>query len=188
MKRFISLLLLFSLAACDGGMWNDPYPADEAGKSILYAAFTARPKHLDPVQAYSENEYEFLAQIYQPPLQYHYLKRPYMLVPQAAATLPQVRYYDKSNKPLPQDAPASKIAFSVYEIHLRPGLMYQPHPALAKDASGQPRYMALTKRTGAASARSPILPKPARAPCRPPTMPTRSSGWRILTCIRRFLA
>jgi len=146
MKTFISLVLLLPLAACDGGKWNDPYPASDEGKAIFYTAFTSRPKHLDPVQAYSENEYEFLAQIYQPPLQYHYLKRPYTLVPQAAAALPEVRYYDKNNKPLQQNAPAAKIAFSVYEIHLRPKLMFQPHPALAKDASGQPRYMALAKK------------------------------------------
>jgi len=146
MKKYLSLALLLSLAACDGGIWNDPYPAADAGKSIFYAAFSERPKHLDPVQAYSENEYEFLAQIYQPPLQYHYLKHPYMLVPQAAAALPQVRYYDKHNQLLPQEAPAGKIAYSVYEIRLRPRLMYQPHPALAKDASGQPRYMALAEK------------------------------------------
>ena len=66
-------------------MWNYPYPAQDHGKNILYSAFIDRPKHLDPVQAYSENEYEFLAQIYQPPLQYHYLKHPYTLIPQAAA-------------------------------------------------------------------------------------------------------
>jgi peptide/nickel transport system substrate-binding protein len=144
MKWLSCLLLCLLLAACDDGLWNNPYPASDAGKSIFYTAFTGRPKHLDPVQAYSENEYDFLAQIYQPPLQYHYLKRPYTLIPQAAAALPQVRYYDKDNKPLPQDAPAEKIAYSIYEIHLRPDLKYQPHPALAKGASGNPRYMALT--------------------------------------------
>ena len=146
MKSLIALLLLLPLAACEGGIWNDPYPAEDAGKPIFYTAFTARPKHLDPVQSYSENEYVFLSQIYQPPLQYHYLKHPYTLIPQAAAALPQVRYYDKNNRLLPQDAPVAKIAYSIYEIHLRPGLMYQPHPALAKDAGGQPRYMALTAR------------------------------------------
>ena len=135
----LSLLLL--LAACDGGLWNDPYPSGDGGQSVLYSAFTGRPKHLDPVQAYSENEYEFLAQIYQPPLQYHYLKRPYELIPQATSALPLVRYYDKNNQLLSRDAPDAGIAYSVYELHLRPSLMYQPHPALAKDG----RYMALTE-------------------------------------------
>ena len=34
-----------------------------------------------PVQSYSSNEIVFIAQIYEPPLQYHYLKRPYELIP-----------------------------------------------------------------------------------------------------------
>ncbi len=101
------------------------------GKSIFYTAFTERPKHLDPAQAYSENEYEFLAQIYAPPLQYHYLKRPYQLVPLAASAMPTVRYLDKHRRPLPDNAPAERIAFSVYEIHIKPGMRYQPHPAFA---------------------------------------------------------
>ena len=143
MKR-LSCLLLLLLAACDGGLWNNPYPASDQGKTIFYTAFTERPKHLDPAQAYSENEYVFLAQIYQPPLQYHYLKRPYTLVPQASSEMPKVTYLDKGNQPLPDDAPAAKVAFSVYEIQLRPGLRYQPHPAFARDAQGKPEYFALT--------------------------------------------
>ncbi len=140
---FASLLAVL-LSACDGALWNNPYPAADKGQSIFYTAFTERPKHLDPAQAYSENEYVFLAQIYQPPLQYHYLKRPYTLVPQASSEMPKVTYLDKNNQPLPDDAPAGKVAFSVYEIHLRPGLRYQPHPAFARDAQGKPEYFALT--------------------------------------------
>jgi len=69
MKVLFSATLCLLLSACDGGLWNDPYPMADEGKSILYTAFTERPKHLDPAQAYSENEYEFLAHIYSPPLQ-----------------------------------------------------------------------------------------------------------------------
>jgi ABC-type transport system substrate-binding protein len=129
MKCYVSCLLTLLLAACDGGLWNNPYPVADAGKSILYTAFTERPKHLDPAQAYSENEYEFLAQIYAPPLQYHYLKRPYQLVPLAAAQMPTVRYLDKHHRLLPDNAPVGKIAYSVYEIHIKPNMRYQPHPA-----------------------------------------------------------
>ena len=146
MKRLIGITLLFLLGACDRGVWNNPYPASAADQSIFYTAFTERPKHLDPVQAYSENEYVFLAQIYQPPLQYHYLKRPYTLVPQAADTMPVVRYLDKNERTLPEAASVEQVAFSVYEIHLRPDLAFQPHPALARDGSGMPRYMGLTER------------------------------------------
>ena len=125
---FVALSFLF-LTACDGGLWNAPYPGEDAGKSILYTAFTERPKHLDPAQAYSENEYEFLAHIYSPPLQYHYLKRPYQLVPLAAREMPTVTYLDKNHQRLPGNVAAESIAFSVYEIHIKSGMRFQPHPA-----------------------------------------------------------
>ncbi|MFZ5502966.1 MAG: ABC transporter substrate-binding protein [Pseudomonadota bacterium] len=127
--KFLPAFLLLLLSACDGGLWNDPYAATEQGKSILYTAFTERPKHLDPAQAYSENEYDFLANIYAPPLQYHYLKRPYQLVPLAAAAMPVVSYLDAARQPLPDDVAAARIAYSVYEIRIKPGMRYQPHPA-----------------------------------------------------------
>ena len=138
------LMMVVLLSACNGGLWNDPYPASEQGKSIFYSAFTERPKHLDPAQAYSDNEYVFLAQIYAPPLQYQYLKRPYQLVPLAASAMPTVRYLDRQHRPLPDNAPASKVSFSVYEIHIKPGMRYQPHPAFARDAQGKPEYDHLT--------------------------------------------
>ncbi len=129
MKVICAVLLVLLLFACDGGLWNNPYPASDDGKSILYTAFTERPKHLDPAQAYSENEYEFLAQVYLPPLQYHYLKRPYQLIPLAASAMPTVHYLDKDSHLLSDDVAAEKIAFSVYEIRIKPGMRYQPHPA-----------------------------------------------------------
>ncbi|HNA29864.1 MAG TPA: ABC transporter substrate-binding protein [Thiobacillaceae bacterium] len=136
-------LLFFGLAflaACSQPV-NSPYPAAEAGKTVLYSAFEERPKHLDPARSYSENEYVYLGNIYEPPLQYHYLKRPYTLEPQTAAALPTVRYFDAAGKPLPADADAARIAVSEYEIRIRPGIRYQPHPCFAKDAAGKPRYL-----------------------------------------------
>ncbi len=133
MRMMWIALLLVPLAACDGGLWNDPYPAADTGKSILYTAFIERPKHLDPAQAYSENEYEFLAHIYSPPLQYHYLKRPYQLVPLAASEMPQVTYQDKNRRALPGDVATERIAYSVYEIRIKPNMRYQPHPAFVPE-------------------------------------------------------
>jgi oligopeptide transport system substrate-binding protein len=52
--------------------WNNPYPEDQSGQNVLYGAFSERPKHMDPVRSYSANEYAFIAQIYEPPLQYHF--------------------------------------------------------------------------------------------------------------------
>jgi ABC-type oligopeptide transport system substrate-binding subunit len=140
MKIFAWILLALPLIACDSGEWNNPYPASDEGASILYTAFTERPKHLDPARSYSENEYEFIAQIYAPPLQYHYLKRPYQLVPLAASEMPTIRFLDRNRRPLPDDVAAEQIAYSVYEIRIKPDMRYQPHPALAKDARGNLEY------------------------------------------------
>ena len=138
----MALALLALLGGC-GGPWNNPYPARERGRNILYSAFVERPKHLDPVQSYAENEYVFIAQIYMPPLQYHYLRRPYELVPLGAAEIPRAVYLDAAGRRLPDSAPAERVAFSVYDIRLRQGVMYQPHPAFAVDESGKPRYLNL---------------------------------------------
>jgi len=121
------LAAALTLAGCGDGPWNNPYPAAEAGRNILYSSFSERPKHLDPVRAYSSNEYEFIAQIYEPPLQYHYLKRPYQLAPLTVEEVPHPRYFDAAGNPLPDDAPVGQIAFSEYELRLRPGIRYQPH-------------------------------------------------------------
>ena len=81
--RIPAVLCALLLGAC-GSPWNNPYPSSEAGANVFYTSFVERPKHLDPVQSYAENEYAFIANIYTPPLQYHYLKRPYELIPLAA--------------------------------------------------------------------------------------------------------
>ena len=139
-KLPIGLLLCVFLAAC-GEVWNAPYGAADDGREILYTAFTDRPKHLDPAQSYTEDEITFTAQIYEPPLQYHYLRRPYELIPATVEQLPHPRYFAADGRALPDDAPAEAIAESVYELKLRPGIRYQPHPAFALDAAGQPVYL-----------------------------------------------
>jgi len=131
MRRLLLLPLIALLAGC-GVAWNDPYPASDGGRNILYSAFTDRPKHLDPVQSYSENEIAFTAQIYEPPLQYHYLRRPYELIPATATGIPQHTYLNAQGKTLPETAPAAQIAFTEYLVEIQPGIQYQPHPAFAE--------------------------------------------------------
>ncbi len=143
MIRYLASFLLATVATGCGQIWNDPYPAAERGGNILYTAFTQRPKHLDPVQSYSEDEATFLYQIYEPPLQYHYLKRPFQLGPAAARAMPVVRLYDEAGRLLPAGADPAKVAHSEYEIQIVPGIRYQPHPAFALDDSGKPVYLDL---------------------------------------------
>ncbi len=137
-----------ALAAGCGKVWNDPYPAAEEGKNILYSAFVERPKHLDPVQSYTEDEAQFIQQIYEPPLQYHYLELPYRLVPLAASEMPVARLIDRRGRELP--AASGQAAYSVYDIRIRPGVLYQPHPAFARDAAGRYLCQSLTREKVAA--------------------------------------
>lgn len=143
LKLLLPLLALVLLPAC-GEVWNDPYPQRETGANILYTAFTERPKHLDPAQSYTEDEVTFTAQIYQPPLQYHYLKRPYTLIPATVERVPEPELYDARGRRLAADAPAEQVAESVYELKLKPGIRYQPHPAFALDDRGRPLYLDLS--------------------------------------------
>lgn len=151
MKRrlFLSLgipLILGVLFACqpEGTALNLPYPVSESGKNILYTAFTERPKHLDPARAYSEDELTFLGQIYDPPLQYHYLKRPYTLIPSTLVSLPKIHYRDAQGRDLPSNAPPEQIAESIYELRLRQGIYYQNHPAFALRPDGSAVYERLS--------------------------------------------
>jgi len=95
--NFLSLVSLavpvLLLSACDGSL-NNPYPDSESDKNIYYDSFEERHRHRDPVASYSANEYIFLGQIYEPPLQYHFLKRPYQLVPLTAREMPEPVYYN----------------------------------------------------------------------------------------------
>ena len=62
-------LILTVLAGCTGQAWNDPHKAGESAKSFFFSSFSERPKHLDPARSYSSNEWAFISQIYEPPLQ-----------------------------------------------------------------------------------------------------------------------
>jgi len=137
-------LLVLLLTSCDDGTWNNPYPAAEENQNTFYSGFSLRPKHLDPAQSYSSNEVVFTGQIYEPPLQYHYLKRPYTLIPLSATEVPRPYFENAQGQRLADDAPREQIAFSIYEIHIQPGIRYQPHPAFAKDANNQPLYLSLS--------------------------------------------
>ena len=142
----ILLAALLAVSACSDEPWNRPYLAAEARENILYSSFQERPNHLDPVQSYSSNEVAFTAQIYEPPLQYHYLKRPYELIPLAATRVPEPYYLDTQGRRIDADADVADIAYSVYDIHIQPGIRYQPHPAFARAADGNYRYHPLDAR------------------------------------------
>lgn len=125
---------------------NTPYQSDsnDEKQNVLYSFFSERPKHLDPARSYSADEAIFTGHIYEPPLQYHYLKRPYQLEPLTLTQMPAIIYRDKKGHRLADDAPADKVATTTYRFELKPNIQYQPHPALAKNAKGAYIYHDLT--------------------------------------------
>lgn len=143
---FMLIGLILLLSACSMHDWNNPYSGIDTGDT-LYNVFTERPKHLDPVQSYSSNEIQFTAQIYQPPLQYHYLKRPFTLIPSAADKMPVVKYFDDKGNQLADSTSATEVAYSIYEISIKPGILFQPHPAFAANERGEWRYHDLDAET-----------------------------------------
>jgi len=137
-------VILILCTACRNQPWNNPYPADESNKKIYYSSFNERPKHLDPAMSYSSNEWAIIQQVYEPPLQYHYLKRPFELIPLTAEAIPKPIFLDKQGNPLPEDSPEKDIAESLYRIRIKPGISYQPHPCFVKNPDGSARYLNLS--------------------------------------------
>jgi ABC-type transport system substrate-binding protein len=142
LKLLLIPLWLLTLAGCNLPAVNSPYPERDADDATLYTSFSLRPKHLDPARSYSANEIAITGQIYEPPYQYHYLKRPYQLEPLAAAEMPEVTYLDKDNKTVTEQG---DVAYSVYTIPIKRGIDYQPHPAFARDENGDFLYHNLSQ-------------------------------------------
>ena len=131
------------LLGCADTAWNNPYRAGEAAGPVFFGAFSDRPKHLDPARSYSADEWAFISQVYEPPLQYHFLIRPYALTTLTAESMPEIRYFDADGNRLTEDVPASEVAYTDYILRIRPGTLYQPHPALARNEDGSFVYWPL---------------------------------------------
>lgn len=136
-----ALLMLAAMAGCSRGPVNSPYAQQEVQENVLYTAFTQRsPKYLDPASSYSSDETPFTYSIYEPLYGYDYLARPYKLIPRAAEAIDPPIYLDAQGNRLPDDVAGEQVAVSVYDVRIKPGILYQPHPALARDAAGDYRY------------------------------------------------
>src|SRR5690606_10446152 len=137
--------LVLLLSACTNEPVNSPYPREDTAHNVLHTAFTQRsPKYLDPASSYSTDETPFTYSIYEPLFAYDYLARPYKLIPKTAEEVVKPVYYDAEGRVLPADVAGEKVAVSVYDIRIKPGLRYQPPPAFAQDSEGKPLYWPLT--------------------------------------------
>ena len=138
--QFLCTIAVGLLAGCG----NNPWPEGSASKNVIRTAMIENtPRHLDPTASYWSNDTLVTYQVYEPLYGYHYLKRPFELVPKSAAVLVTPRYLDKDGKPLPNDAPPAQVAESVYDVPIEHGILFQPHPAFARDEQGGYRYHAM---------------------------------------------
>jgi len=115
--------LLAAIGVVVSGCTNDPYPdADDAHK-VYYTAFSEAPRTLDPAVAYTTSSHAITGNILDTLLEYHYLKRPYQLIPGIAEAVPKA-------EPQPDGS-------VVYRFRLRPGLVYQDDPCFALGGRGR---------------------------------------------------
>ncbi len=131
---FILLLINADLVVGLNYPFNSPYTKKEVEEKTLFSSFSEQPKHLDPARSYSENEQVFISQIYEPPYQYNYLIRPFVLEPLSASDYIKTEYFDKNNRLIAnQNFQSQDIAYTVYTVKIKPNIYYQPHPCFTYD-------------------------------------------------------
>jgi len=111
------------LSVLSGACTNNPYPDADDKLKILYKSYVEAPRTLDPAVAYTTNAHAITGEVYDTLLEYHYLKRPYELIPALAAALPQIK--------------TLKDGWTSYRFVLRQGLFYQDDPCFELDGPGR---------------------------------------------------
>ena len=138
----IFLLLLITIQAYSD-IWNNPHNSEKIKSDTLFTSFSIPLKRLDPVVSYNANEWAIIGQIYEPPLQYNYLKRPYELEPLTLTTMPSIRYLDKENSEVAENS--NDLVYSEYRLDLREDIQYQDHPSFVKKTDGELLYGELSE-------------------------------------------
>jgi len=110
--------LLCGLVACT----NNPYPDSDAERKVLYEAFSDPPRTLDPQVAYTTSASAVIGNICDTLLEYHYLARPFTLIPGLAVAVPAAEH-----------RPGGQVA---YRFELRPDLLYQDDPCFRLGDTG----------------------------------------------------
>jgi ABC-type transport system substrate-binding protein len=104
---------------------NNPYPGADDAQNVFYTPYGEPPKTLDPQVAYATVDHDVLSNVYETLLEYHYLRRPYELVPALVTAVPE-----------PRRLADGGVA---YAFELRPGILYGPDPCFALGAPGAGR-------------------------------------------------
>ncbi len=137
------LLLLCLTLSAYASVWNNPHEPEKIKTDTLFSSFSIPLKKLDPVQSYNAIEWAVIGQIYEPPLQYNYLKRPYALEPLTLTKMPEIRYLDKDNREVSEDS--EDVLYSEYRLELKEDILYQNHPCFVKKEEGSLFYGGLSE-------------------------------------------
>ncbi len=93
---------------------NNPYADADAGDAVLYGAFNDAPRRLDPAEAYDVVAHALVGLVHDKLLEYHYLKRPFELIPGLATAVPKA-------EPQPDGG-------VLYRFTMRRGVMFSEDP------------------------------------------------------------
>jgi oligopeptide transport system substrate-binding protein len=104
------------------GCSNNPYPESDSEQKILYTSYTEAPRSMDPAFSYTADSHIVMANIYETLFEYHYLKRPYELIPGMAKAIPSL-----------EPRPGGRVA---YVIELREGMLFQEDPSFELGGDG----------------------------------------------------
>jgi ABC-type transport system substrate-binding protein len=102
---------------------NNPYPDADARRGVYYTSFVEAPRTLDPAVSYTTNEHAITGNVYATLLEYHYLKRPYELIPGLAVAVPAA-----------EPRAGGRVA---YRFDLRAGALYQDDDSFARGGEGR---------------------------------------------------
>ena len=136
-------LIFFIPSLLLSDVWNAPYGVEKSKSNTLFSSFSLAYKHLDPVVSYSKRESVIISNIYEPVVEYNYLKRPYVLEPLTLTEMPTIVYLDKNNQEV--DEGSNKVAFSLYSFHLRDDIRYQNHPSFVQNKEHKLLYGSLSE-------------------------------------------
>jgi len=115
----LAIAVAMGIAACG----NDPYPGEDSDRKVLYLPFSEPPKTLDPQVAYSTSDHVVTGAVYDRLLEYHYLDRPYRLIPALARAVPSLEARDNGHV--------------VYRFDLREDLLFADDACFALGAPGR---------------------------------------------------
>lgn len=132
--KTVSCVILFILTiSCS----NIPYSYNDIKGKTALKTYSTELKYVDPVKSYYVYEAAIIDQIYEYLFQYHYLKRPYELIPCLARFVPKpvLKVVTVKEPYTPRRFQGNKESFKVkkikvisYTIKIKEGVFYSPSP------------------------------------------------------------